>query len=166
MKYTSPVCAWTRSSIARWSRHAAVLPLHKPPSASVSIVMPTLIPRCAGAMAIAAMTGKPGMSHDLGTSWPVCLELRRLHHKQLHRERRMPLRAVAPQPAPEPAHKQHRSPRRSPPTLLQPIPAPLRRSRRMKQQANATGPSQPIRSRVIRTAIYLMCVDFEHRQLG
>ena len=166
MKYTSPVCAWTRSSIARWSRHAAVLPLHKPPSASVSIVMPTLIPRCAGAMAIAAMTGKPGMSHDLGTAWPVCLGLRRLHHRQLHRSRSLRLRAMAPQPAHQPAHQQRRSPRRSPPTL-QPIPAPLRRRWRMKQQqANATGPSQPFRARVIRASKFLVCVVFLDRQPG
>lgn len=35
-----------------------------------------------------------------------------------------------------------------------------------QQQANATGPSQPFRARVIRAVNYLVCVDFEHRQLG
>lgn len=166
MKSISPACAWTRSSTARLSRPGERSGRPRSPSASASIAKPSCRRLYVGATAIAAMIGWHAMHHDLATARQSRHHLRRLHHRQLLRGRPIDIRLMAQHRAPEPAPHQRRSPRCRPPTPQFPAPLRQRKVMKTKQQANATGPSQHLPSRVIRTVNYLVCVDFEHRQLG
>lgn len=165
MKSISPACAWMRSSTARLSRQGNQPKHPLPRRVSASIVKPICLLICAGATSIAETIGRPVMSHDLGEARRSCHRVRRIHHRQIHRGRRPGLCFMAQHRPSKPAPIQRRSPRSRPPTPQ--FPAPLRQGKVMKtkQKTSATGPSQPLPSRVIRTPKFLVCVGFLDRQL-